>query len=244
MDLSERRDRIRSYLGIEQINHGQIYSFQIAVPPESAISDISPERYQNLADSLTAHKTNLIPVIVRPTDQYSEEEEYEVIYGADWCLVAKEIGIEKLWIWSFSLTDDRVNDIKLEMEEILKPASLPSSPPSENRAVKSDKIGAEIMGLEKLQKSFQEQLESLASKILSRQQDIIEKIEILSRKLEQIELEKSVKTSEKDSKFPNYNKKTIPQLKSLAEERNIKINSKLKKAEIMALLKKADASFN
>lgn len=244
MDLSERRDRIRSYLGIEQINHGQIYSFQIAVPPESAISDISPERYQNLADSLTSHKTNLIPVIVRPTDQYTEEEEYEVVYGADWCLVAKEIGIEKLWIWSFSLTDDQVNDIKLEMEDILQSTSLPSSPPAENRTVKADNIGAEIIGIEKLQKSFQEQLESLASKMLSRQQDIIEKIDILSRKLEQLERKKSVKPSEKESKYPSYNKRTIPQLKSLAEERNIKINSRLKKAEIIALLKKADASLN
>ena len=193
MDLSERRDRIRSYLGIEQINHGQIYSFQIAVPPESAISDISPERYQNLADSLTSHKTNLIPVIVRPTDQYTEEEEYEVVYGADWCLVAKEIGIEKLWIWSFSLTDDQVNDIKFEMEDILQSTSLPSLPPSENRTVKADNIGAEITGIEKLQKSFQEQLESLASKIFIPQQEIIEKIDTLSCKLERLELEQREK---------------------------------------------------
>lgn len=243
MDLSERRARIRSYLGIEQINHGQIYSFQIAVPPEAEMSDISPERYQNLADSLTSHKTNLIPVIVRPTDKYTEEEEYEVVYGADWCLVAKEIGIEKLWIWSFSLTDEQVNDIKLEMEEILDSTSLPS-PRSENRAVKGDNIGAEITGIEKLKKSFQEQLESLVSKILNSQQEIIQKIDTLSRKLEQLEQEKPVKESNKESKSNNYNKKTVPQLKSLAEARNIKINSKLKKAEIIALLKKADASLN
>jgi competence ComEA-like helix-hairpin-helix protein len=188
MDLSERRARIRSYLGIEQINHGQIYSFQIAVPPEAEMSDISPERYQNLADSLTSHKTNLIPVIVRPTDKYTEEEEYEVVYGADWCLVAKEIGIEKLWIWSFSLTDEQVNDIKLEMEEILGSNSLPS-PPSENREVKGDNISADITGIEKLQKSFQEQLESLVSKMLNTQQDIIKKIDTLSCKLERLELE-------------------------------------------------------
>ncbi len=117
MEKLDRRQQIRSYLGLEPISHGQIHTFQIAVP-ESQKRDIPLERYQALADSLTNHKTNLIPLIVRRTEAYSEEEEYEVVYGADWCIVAKEIDIEKLWVWFFDMNDEQAAAAKAEMEQL------------------------------------------------------------------------------------------------------------------------------
>ncbi|MDF0556801.1 hypothetical protein [Kamptonema sp. UHCC 0994] len=117
MEKPDRRQQIRSYLGLEPISHGQIHTFQIAVP-ESQKHDISIERYQALADSLTNHKTNLIPLIVRQTEAYSEEEEYEVVYGSDWCIVAKEINIEKLWVWFFDMNDEQAAAAKAEMEQL------------------------------------------------------------------------------------------------------------------------------
>ena len=117
MEKPDRRQQIRSYLSLEPISHGQIHTFQIAVP-ESQKHDISIERYQALADSLTNHKTNLIPLIVRQTEAYSEEEEYEVVYGADWCIVAKEIDIEKLWVWFFDMNDEQAAAAQAEMEQL------------------------------------------------------------------------------------------------------------------------------
>ena len=118
MDISERRARIRANLGIEPISHGQVYTFQIAIP-ESEQQNFSLERRQLIEETLTQHKTNLIPLIVRRTEAYSEEEEYEVVYGADWCLVAKELEIEKLWVWVFDMTDEQAAAAKEEMQQLL-----------------------------------------------------------------------------------------------------------------------------
>jgi regulator of replication initiation timing len=118
MDMSERRARIRANLGIEPITHGQVYTFQIAIP-ESEQQDISLEKRQLIEDSLTHHKTNLVPLIVRRTEAYNEEEEYEAVYGADWCLVAKELDIEKLWVWVYDMSDEQAAAAKAEMQQLL-----------------------------------------------------------------------------------------------------------------------------
>ncbi|MEH2362897.1 hypothetical protein [Nostoc sp.] len=118
MDSSERRARIRANLGIEPISHGQVYTFQIAISASEQQS-ISLERHQLIEETLTQHKSNLIPLIVRRTEAYSEEEEYEVVYGADWCIIAKEIDIEKLWVWVFDMNDEQAAAAKEEMQQLL-----------------------------------------------------------------------------------------------------------------------------
>lgn len=118
MDDKQRRERIVNYLKIKPLNHGQIYTFQIAIPPSENV-DISFERREYLKMSLTQQGTNLIPLIVRRTEAYSEEEEYELVYGADWCQAAKELDIEKLWVWVFDMTDEEVSTTKEEMQYLL-----------------------------------------------------------------------------------------------------------------------------
>lgn len=130
MNSAERRDRIVEYLRIKPISHGQIHTFQIAVP-ESEVLEIPSEKCEYLRNSLTQQGTNLIPLIVRRTEAYSEEEEYEVVYGADWCLVAKELDIEKLWVWVFDMNDEQAAAAKKEMQQLLgfsdsTPVVLPS----------------------------------------------------------------------------------------------------------------------
>ncbi|MBD2193926.1 MULTISPECIES: hypothetical protein [Calothrix] len=127
MDSSERRARIRANLGIEPISHGQVYTFQIAIP-ESEKENISLERSQLIEDTLIQHKSNLIPLIVRRTDKYSEEEEYEVIYGADWCIVAKQLDIEKLWVWVFDMNDEQAVAVQEEMQQLLGSSSNREKP--------------------------------------------------------------------------------------------------------------------
>ncbi|ACC82103.1 hypothetical protein [Nostoc punctiforme] len=118
MDSSQRRARIRANLGIEPISHGQVYTFQIAISA-SEQQNISLERHQLIEETLTQHKSNLIPLIVRRTQAYSEEEEYEVVYGTDWCIVAKELDIEKLWVWVFDMNDEQAAAAKDEMQQLL-----------------------------------------------------------------------------------------------------------------------------
>ena len=115
MDYADRQKRIVEHLRIKSTSHGQIYTFQMAVSP-STPTNIPLERFEAIKHSLTQQGTNLIPLIIRRTEAYSEEEEYEVIYGVDWYLVAKEIGIEKLWVWVFNMTDEEAQIALQEME--------------------------------------------------------------------------------------------------------------------------------
>ncbi|PZV18399.1 MAG: hypothetical protein DCF22_02140 [Leptolyngbya sp.] len=115
MDYAERQKKIVEYLRIKSTSHGQIYTFQMAVPPSTPIK-VDSERFEAIKHSLTQQETNLISLIVRRTEAYSEEEEYEVVYGVDWYLVAKEIGIEKLWVWVFNMTDEEAQIARQEME--------------------------------------------------------------------------------------------------------------------------------
>ncbi len=129
MDQSERQKRIVEYLRIKPVNHGQVHTFQIAVPNLESV-EISPERFELLAGSLTQQNTNLIPVVVRRTENYSEEEDYEVVHGADWCIVARELGVEKLWVWVFDMTDDEANIFRKEIENLVGQVSSNPSPDS------------------------------------------------------------------------------------------------------------------
>ena len=74
METSNRQAQIGKNLGIRPISHGQIHTFQIAVP-KSQRQELSQERRQTLEKSLIQHNSNLAPVIVRRTEAYSESPE-------------------------------------------------------------------------------------------------------------------------------------------------------------------------
>jgi hypothetical protein len=117
MSLSERQIQIGSYLGIQPIIHGQIHTFQIAIPNAETI-EILPERREILAQTLREHQSNLGSLVVRRTKAYDDKKEYEIVYGADWCIVAEELEIERLWVWVFDLTDEQAITMKTEMEKL------------------------------------------------------------------------------------------------------------------------------
>ena len=123
MDWKERRERSRASLAVRTISHGQAYTFQIAIPNEREFK-ISPERYQILQESIERHQANLFPIFIRRTDAY-EEEEYEVVYGKDWCYVAKQLDLQKVWVWVIEMTEAEVATVREELETI---ASFPRSP--------------------------------------------------------------------------------------------------------------------
>lgn len=156
MDQSERRNRIVEYLRIKPISHGQVYTFQIALP-SSELKEVPSQRREEIGRSLTEQGTNLIPLIVRRTEAYSEEEEYEVVYGTDWCLVAKELDIERLWVWVFDMTDEQAAVAKAEMEQLLGLINE-DAPPNEIKQLKSL--------VQKLEKSFQDKTDNLTKMLV------------------------------------------------------------------------------
>lgn len=194
MNSAERRDRIVEYLRIKPISHGQIHTFQIAVPV-SEVVEVPSEKREYLRNSLTQQGTNLIPIIVRRTEAYSEEEEYEVVYGADWCLVAKELEIEKLWVWVFDMTDEQAAAAKEEMQQLLGVSDsiavvLPSG---------GEQTELTQTIVEQLDKFFRELAATLNQKIeqvavsvkkiethKNHETDISNKIEILTQKVESL----------------------------------------------------------
>ncbi len=110
-----RRELISRNLGIKPIDHGQVYVFQIALP-EFRKQSISLEHRQAIESSLLAHQSNLTSLIVRRTDAYDDDIEYELVYGADWLQIAQELDIEKMWAWVFDMTDEQVSTAIAEME--------------------------------------------------------------------------------------------------------------------------------
>lgn len=237
MNSSERNARIIESLRIKPITHGQVHTFQIAIP-ESENQTILFERHQVLEESLTNHKSNLVPLIVRKTEAYSEEEEYEVVYGTDWCLVAKELDIEKLWVWVFDMTDEQAAAAKMEMEQLLgssDPLTL-DTPPAFNETQQIKSL------LQQFEKSLQQKLEDVNNKIAQTSTNSTtntsnnsEDIGIggLSEQLEKLiekKLEPMVKQiKEMDLKLNKfgYYAMTVAQLKAIVKERQLEGRSKM-----------------
>jgi hypothetical protein len=197
MDENQRRDRIVSYLRIKPLNHGQIYTFQIAIPPSENI-DISSEKRESIKESLTQQGTNLIPLIVRRTQAYSEEEEYELVYGVDWCLVAKELDVEKLWVWVFDLTDEEAAMLKVEMQQLLgieKPEAsqaLVESNKQEPELIQPiyqepDELVKQVAMLAQIVKESQKSSEKNTTQIIQEFNKSSQQVIELSQKIEQIQ---------------------------------------------------------
>ncbi len=163
MDRSQDQNRIVEYLRIKPISHSQIYTSQIAIP-ETQRGEIIRDRREALRRSLIEQGSNLIPLIVRPTEAYSNEEEYEVICGADWCMVAKELGLEQMWAWVFEMTDEEVAAAQTEME-LLAPQPIQKTAQLESL-------------LQQFELSFQKKVESLTTQIeqsIKKNEDLLKK---------------------------------------------------------------------
>ena len=126
VDYHERQRLIRESLKIRPVNHGQVHTCLVGMRSRP---EVSPDRYEELRWSLSNHNSNLIPIVVRRTDRFDDEIEYEVIHGADWVMVASDIGIEMLWAWVFDLNDEEVAAARDELALLLEAPPTPDRPP-------------------------------------------------------------------------------------------------------------------
>ena len=244
MQETERHNRIVEYLRIKSISHGQVYTFQIAVP-ESETVEVPFEKREYLRNSLTQQGTNLIPLIVRRTEAYSEEEEYEVVYGADWCLVAKELDIEKLWVWVFDMTDEQAAAAKEEMQQLLG-----FSDSSDSIAVVLPSVSEETESTKKILKQLNKlfiEVETLNKKI-EQLTTSVKKLEESSNKQTNIDIQLVQQFTEAVKKIieevpskPSYSMKK-DQLQEIARKQGIKITTRMTKTDILNALEKADKS--
>ena len=187
MDRSSDQNRIVEYLRIKPISHSQIYTSQIAVP-ETEGEEIPRERREALRRSLIEQGSNLIPLIVRPTEAYSNEEEYEVVCGSDWCIVAKELGIEQMWAWVFEMTDEEVAAAQAEMEHL--------APQPTQRTAQLETL------LQQFELSFQKKVESLTKQI---EQSVKKNEELLKKQVKALTEQ-------------NFDRDQIEQIKRLLEQ--------------------------
>lgn len=117
--MDDREAKIRRILAIKPLNHGEVYTCQIVIPDRV---DLTEERRKILEESLKQHNSNLLPLILRRTDKYGQDKDYEIVYGEDIAFVAQKLDIERLWAWVFDLDDQQAAAVKQEFLQLL---SLP-----------------------------------------------------------------------------------------------------------------------
>jgi len=219
MDRSQDQNRIVEYLRIKPISHSQIYTSQIAVP-EHQRGEIPRQRREALRRSLIEQGSNLMALIVRPTEAYSNEEEYEVVCGSDWCIVAKELGIEQMWAWVFEMTDEEVTVAQSEMANL---APQPTQKTAQIEAL-----------LQQFELSFQQKVESLTQQIeqsVKKNEDLLKKqvkalteqnfdrdqIEQIKRLLEQVEKTFDKKVDKLAKKIEQSSSDSLPESAVISE---------------------------
>lgn len=183
MSQDTRRELISKNLGIKPINHGQVYTFQIAIP-DSRKQTFSLEQRQAIEQSLLAHQSNLVSLIIRRTNAYADEDvEYELVYGADWLQIAQELDIERVWAWVFDLTNEQTIAAIAEMES-LSPTSRDTQSTLTTVDVNSD-IAAIID--KKLQLATDSIKNSVTSLLTGVRNDLDEKLKALNYKIERLD---------------------------------------------------------
>jgi hypothetical protein len=227
----------------KRINHGQLHTFQIAINQQDLVN-IDLTKRELIAKTLGKFKTNIFPIIVRDTDQYEDDQEYEVVYGADWCMIAKELEIEKLWVWIVELTDQQVISFRSEIEQLsnINPVINPIEIRGENHQnLPVDLILREIKTLQNQVNNLGDRIDNFEAKssyvannlAVLVQEEIAKQLPKTEQNLPQPTIIQS------DNQGKNYHKMTVRDLRKIAKERKINSYSTMKKdALIKAIIAK------
>ncbi|MCT7950099.1 Rho termination factor N-terminal domain-containing protein [Ancylothrix sp. C2] len=260
MDFAEGQNALIKRLLPKAINHGQLDTDLIAIRP-GFLPEITPERRLAIEKSLQAQGGNLATIIVRRSEAYKDEE-YEVVYGEDWCFVAKELGISRLWVWVFDLTDEQAAALREEMQVLLgfsgvdKPAVVDDKPALVVApAIVEDKpaiveapaevqpVGLESASLkqliERLENSLSEKLESAVERKFSSFKD--ELLTALFEEKEKPVIEPKPPIKPAEIKDTGYENMTLTKLKAEAKKLKLKGYSGMNKLQLIELLQQKAA---
>lgn len=182
MDQELRKRLIDKHLDIKPINHGLVYSFQIALP-DSKKKPIGLEKRRAIENSLLTQGSNLSSLIIRRTEAYDDEDiEYELVYGADWLQVAHELDIEKVWAWVFDLTDEEAIATAEEMERLTSSVETSVT----NTSSESDNLNASALIDQKLQLST-DSIKAVMTRALKEIKDELdERLKLINYRIDQL----------------------------------------------------------
>jgi hypothetical protein len=236
MQGKTRQETIINYLRVKPSNHGEVETVLLFIPEREKIkSEISTDERKLIEETFKEQGTNLIPIIVRRTQPDEEDREYEVVYGQKWCIVAEEIGIDRLWTWVFDLKDSEIPLIQEKMSALAgNQTSLEPAPSSKTSEVQMQET---TQSSDSLVKAIEINLEpSLLTELKAG--NIQVNIEIKPNI--QLETKSTSDLNNKTELNKNYDKLSVEQLKQLAKDRGLSGYSKMKKAQLVKLHKNWD----
>jgi len=223
MQGKTRQETIINYLRVKPSNHGEVETVLLAIPEREKVkSEISQEERKLIEETFKEQGTNLIPIIVRRIEPDEEEHEYEVVYGQKWCIIAEELGIDRLWTWVFDLKDNEIPLIQEKMAALAgNQTSLEPAPSSKTSEVQAQETTQSSDGLVQaieinLEKSLVTELKA-------------GKIQV------NFEIKPTPDTSGENELKKIYEEVNVANLKKLAKERGLSTSSKMKKAELVQL---------
>jgi len=236
MERKTRQETIIHYLRVKPSNHGEIETVLLFIPEREKIkSEISTDERKLIEETFKEQGTNLIPLIVRRIEPDEKDREYEVVYGRKWCIVAEEIGIDRLWTWVFDLKDSEIPLIQEKMSALAgNQTSLELASSSKTSEVQMQETTQSSDGLVK---AIEINLEpSLLTELKAG--NIQVNIEIKPNI--QLETKSTSDLNNKTELNKNYDKLSVEQLKQLAKDRGLSGYSKMKKAQLVKLHKNWD----
>ncbi len=213
MQGKTRQETIIHYLRVKPSNHGEVETVLLKIPEREKIKGkISADERKLIEETFKEQGTNLIPIIVRRIEPDEEENEYEVVYGQKWCIIADELGIDRLWTWVFDLDDDQVPLIQEKM------AALAGNQTSEVQAQPNNQSSDDLV------KAIEINLEkSLVAELKAGNIQV------------NFEIKPTPNTSGENELKRIYEEINVTNLKKLAKERGLSVSSKMKKAELVKL---------
>ncbi|WP_298976078.1 hypothetical protein [uncultured Thermosynechococcus sp.] len=108
-------EKISKHLTPRPVFQGQIHVDSLRVP-SSYPPDLLSSSPQLIREDLQRHRTNLVPLIIRPV----EEGEYEVIFGKEIVEFARELGINHLFASRIELQDTDVPPFQERLKSIFR----------------------------------------------------------------------------------------------------------------------------
>lgn len=112
------RQRIVEYLKIKPITSGHVHLAQLFLSNEPEATDTNIELVRHFQD-------NIYPVLIRPKpDETKDYDVYEVLYGSEWVVAAKQAGLQRVSAWTVDLDDAELQYLYRTLEKLNQPLSV------------------------------------------------------------------------------------------------------------------------